>query len=227
MFENMAEQMIQKKQLRSNKSFEEELDMEKRKDDISRGNEVTKKSSKLDVQATKTKKISTLGATNESVSKKSNRIVAEVHNERNDTENANDSQIMTILSTILENKKEQDEKIGSLSNKITNMENELQESQYDYDFECYDDDQTYDENSNVQRVENNVENSDNMSVKRKCDQIETETVQGNQSRFSNMSKRFKSRVICDVKIDETLASNITDLFRNGMNEEQYSDLIKA
>lgn len=37
MFENMAEQMIQKKQLRSNKSFEEELDMEKRKDDISRG----------------------------------------------------------------------------------------------------------------------------------------------------------------------------------------------
>lgn len=66
-----------------------------------------------------------LRATNESVSKKSNRIVAEVHNERNDTENANDSQIMTILSTILENQKKQDEKIGSLSNKITTMENEL------------------------------------------------------------------------------------------------------
>lgn len=29
-----------------------------------------------------------------------------------------------------------------------------------------------------------------------------------------------------MKIDETLVSNITDLFRNGMNEEQYSDLIK-
>lgn len=29
-----------------------------------------------------------------------------------------------------------------------------------------------------------------------------------------------------MKIDETLASNITDLFRNGMNEKQYSDLIK-
>lgn len=41
-----------------------------------------------------------------------------------------------------------------------------------------------------------------------------------------MSKRFKSREICDVKIDETLASNITDLFRNGMNEDQYSDFIK-
>jgi hypothetical protein len=42
-----------------------------------------------------------------------------------------------------------------------------------------------------------------------------------------MSKRFKSREVCDVKIDETLATNnITDLFRNGMNEDQYSDLIK-
>lgn len=47
------------------------------------------------------------------------------------------------------------------------MENELQESQYDNDFECLDDDQTYDENSNVQYVENNVKNSDNTSLKRK------------------------------------------------------------
>lgn len=112
--------------------------------------------------------------------------MAEVHNERNDTENANDSQIMTILSTILENQKKQDETIGNLSNKITNMENELQESQYDNEFECFDDDQRYDVNSNVQHVDNNVENLDNTSVKRKSDQIETETVQGNP----NMSFRL-------------------------------------
>lgn len=30
---------------------------------------------------------------------------------------------------------------------------------------------------------------------------------------------------CDQKETETLASNVTDLFRNGMNEEQHSDLI--
>jgi hypothetical protein len=41
-----------------------------------------------------------------------------------------------------------------------------------------------------------------------------------------MSKRFKRREVCDLNIDETLAANITDLFRNGMNEDQYSDLIK-
>lgn len=64
--------MIQKKQLRSNKSFKEEIDMEKLKNCLSRVNEVTKKSSKVDVQSTKTKKSSmvAIGATNKSVSKK-------------------------------------------------------------------------------------------------------------------------------------------------------------
>lgn len=55
MFENLAEQIIQKKQLPTNKHLEEDLDMEKRKVEFSRGNEVTEKSLKLDVQATKTK----------------------------------------------------------------------------------------------------------------------------------------------------------------------------
>lgn len=44
----------------------------------------------------------------------------------------------------------------SLSNKITNMDNEFQESQYDKDFESYDDYQKYDKNSNEQHVDNNV-----------------------------------------------------------------------
>lgn len=81
--------------------------------------------------------------------KKPNKIVDEVHKERNGTENANDSQMMTILSTILENRQKRDENLVAW---VTNMENELQESQYDNDFECFDDDQTYDENSNVQYI---------------------------------------------------------------------------
>lgn len=52
---------------------------------------------------------SMVGATNESVwKKKTNKIVDEVHNERNGTENANDSQMMTILSTVLENRQKRD-----------------------------------------------------------------------------------------------------------------------
>ena len=41
-----------------------------------------------------------------------------------------------------------------------------------------------------------------------------------------MSKMFKSKEICSAKVDETLAAYITDLFRNGKNEDQYSEMIK-
>lgn len=126
--------------------------------------EVTKKEFETWCSKRRRQRKSMVGATNESVWKKNNKIVDEVHKERNGTENANDSQMMTMLSTILENGKKRDENLVAW---VTNMENELQESQYDNDFECLDDDQTYDENSNVQYVENNVKNSDNTSLKRK------------------------------------------------------------
>jgi hypothetical protein len=41
-----------------------------------------------------------------------------------------------------------------------------------------------------------------------------------------MNKRFKQKEITGDKIDETLANNITDLFRNGMDDAQYSEIIK-
>lgn len=161
MFENMAKQMIQQKQLWSNASFEEELDMEKRKDEF---RSYQKRVRNLMLKETKAKKKHGRCYEWKRLKKNTNKIVDEVHKERNGTENANDSQMMTILSTILENGKKRDEKLVAW---VTNMENELQESQYDNDFECLDDDQTYDENSNVQYVENNVKNSDNTSLKRK------------------------------------------------------------
>lgn len=108
--------------------------------------EVTKKSSKLDAQATKEKK-------------KHGRCYEWKRLEKKNLWNGWGPQrkkwyikckrMMTILSTILENRKKRDENLVAW---VTNMENELQESQYDNDFECFDDDQTYDENSNVQHV---------------------------------------------------------------------------
>ncbi|CAC5387541.1 unnamed protein product [Mytilus coruscus] len=41
-----------------------------------------------------------------------------------------------------------------------------------------------------------------------------------------MSKRFKQKELTGENIDETLAENITDLFRNGMDESQYNEMIK-
>jgi hypothetical protein len=41
-----------------------------------------------------------------------------------------------------------------------------------------------------------------------------------------MSKRIKTHETLGDKIDETLAENVTDLFRNGMNEDQFGELTK-
>ncbi|XP_063409787.1 uncharacterized protein LOC134693025 [Mytilus trossulus] len=47
-----------------------------------------------------------------------------------------------------------------------------------------------------------------------------------ESRFSSMNKRFRSGEKCGDKLDEHLADNITDIFRNGISEEKYRELMK-
>ena len=39
------------------------------------------------------------------------------------------------------------------------------------------------------------------------------------SRFASMAKRFKTQEHCDSVINETLAHNITELFRNGIDND--------
>ncbi|KAH3804677.1 hypothetical protein DPMN_132965 [Dreissena polymorpha] len=46
------------------------------------------------------------------------------------------------------------------------------------------------------------------------------------SRFSSLAKRFKEQEVTDKDIDTVLASNVTDLFRKGMEEDQYMLLLK-
>ena len=67
-----------------------------------------------------------------------------------------------------------------------------------------------DDNNNTQGVSKDSEQSNEAST----------------SRFATMSKRFKQKEVTGDKIDETLASNITDLFRNGMDDTQYSEIVK-
>jgi hypothetical protein len=52
------------------------------------------------------------------------------------------------------------------------------------------------------------------------------TNENNTRKFASMSKRIKTRETLGDKIDETLAENVTDLFRNGMNEDHFGELTK-
>ncbi|KAK3092455.1 hypothetical protein FSP39_003008 [Pinctada imbricata] len=215
----MAEQMVQgqKKQLRSSKSFEDdilELNPEEReKEEKScKTSDVGKKPSKSDSKCKNTTSSSKNASSTSgkmpskmhSNVKNTIKTVADVHS---NADSSKDSNIMSILGQILENQRKQDEKISDLNNKVNAMEYE----EYDEDYI------DLDENANeIVETEKQQEARD----KRKSDEVETE------SRFHSMSKRFKSKEVCDSKIDETLASNLTDLFRNGMNDEQYSELTK-
>ena len=50
--------------------------------------------------------------------------------------------------------------------------------------------------------------------------------ENNPSKFASMSKRIKTRETLGDKINEALAENVTDLFCNGMNEDQFGELTK-
>lgn len=46
------------------------------------------------------------------------------------------------------------------------------------------------------------------------------------SRFACLAKRFKTVEVCDKDIDPVLAANMNELFRKGMEEEQYENMVK-
>ena len=130
-------------------------------------------------------------------------VSAEVHKDANE-------HIMTILNSILENQKKQDEKIGKLSNKMISFE------------EYYDDNgegEEYYENNEEGEVENDENDNVIVQVGQSGGKRKTEDESTTTSRFHSMTKRFKNKEVCDEKLDEVLAQNITDVFRNGMNEE--------
>lgn len=125
-----------------------------------------------------------------------------------------DNAILTMLKSIQDNQNKQDDKINMLADKVSDIMND------DY-FEQ----DLYDENENY--VDDDYENDDNEAeppVKKQKSDKSNENEK--TSRFSNMTKCFKVKEICGDSIDDVLAQNVTSLFLNGMDEEQYSDIFK-
>lgn len=126
----------------------------------------------------------------------------------------NNAQILSILQNIQINQNEQANKLNDLSARMADYENN-----YDQD-DDYDDDY-YDQND---QQDNNLDlNDDNNANKRKAPDDDE---QSSTSRFAAMAKRYKTREVCSPPIDSVLAQNLNDLFRNGMNEDQFNELTK-
>lgn len=125
-------------------------------------------------------------------------------------DNNDNSQILAMLKVIQENQDIQGKEMKTLSSRMAGYENDYDEEYEDaqeHDNDEYDD--THEDHDQVDATPN----------KRKADD-------NSLSKFASMAKRVKTRETLGAKIDETLADNVTDLFRNGMNEDQFIELTK-
>ncbi|CAC5372743.1 unnamed protein product [Mytilus coruscus] len=92
---------------------------------------------------------------------------------------------------------------------MTDYENDYNEECEDTQYQDNDYDDTYEDHDQV----------DVPPSKRQADD-------NSLSKFASMSKRIKARETLGAKIDETLADNVTELFRYDMNEDQFVQLTK-
>ena len=133
------------------------------------------------------------------------------------------TEILNILQIIRSEQKKTNSRVVDTNKRIDALYSEYDEEEYDenqnYDIDYYDD--TGDEVPN----HDNTSTTDSVSVepprkKQKSDATDDTT------RFANMSKKFRLGENCDSPINEQLATNVTDIFRNGISQERYRDLFK-
>lgn len=126
-------------------------------------------------------------------------------------------EILSILKSLRSEQVLTNQKMTEMENRIVQMES------YDYDEAPYEYDQEY--CAEVASVDESLLPQKRKSDDNNNDKNETAPVQ-EASRFANLAKRFKSSEICSKDIDAVLAANVNELFRQGMEEEQYSTIVK-
>ena len=125
-------------------------------------------------------------------------------------EEDNDSLILKCLQDIQKHQAEYDSKVDGILSWIRHVE-ETQAKEYNPYY--YDDNEYYGEDCEEGEVfyDPPSPKSSNMDI---------------NSRFADMAKRFKGNEIVDKDIEATLAENINNLFRKGLEERQHEELIK-
>ncbi|VDI02088.1 Hypothetical predicted protein [Mytilus galloprovincialis] len=107
-----------------------------------------------------------------------------------------------------------DAELDISSSKKTDKVNEMYDNEYD------DENDDLDLEPQAKKYRSDGNNNDVQ------DTIKDSEQSVEKSRFATMSKKFKQKELTGENIDETLAENITYLFRNGMHESQYNEMIK-
>ena len=129
-----------------------------------------------------------------------------------------------ILSLLMDMRKKM-EKSEDLLNNVSKRVDDLENTDYHDYYGQYGDDE-YQE-CPVQELGDEPECSDlagACGTKRHREMEPSD--ESTENRFSSLAKRFKGQEITSNELDSVLASSITDIFRKGMEEEQYNSMIK-
>lgn len=124
---------------------------------------------------------------------------------------SSNQKILDLLQSMRSAMDQQSKSIDSLNDRMSSIEN------YEYadpHFEDYYDDGAC---ADVAPPESDDTHPGIVGCKRPSD---------TPSRFDDMAKKFRTCEHVDSDIDDALATNITQLFRNGISDERYNELIK-
>ena len=134
-----------------------------------------------------------------------------------------DTKVLELLREMKAKMDKSEEMLNMVTKRVEDLEN----------IEKYDDyghfGKHHDEYGDFYEEDNEANFSASTSgVKRPCEENKDDN--NNEavvdSRFSSLAKKFKGQEVTDKDLDSVLSSNITDLFRKGMEEEQYNELLK-
>ena len=136
-----------------------------------------------------------------------------------------DMKVLELLREMKAKMDKSEEMLNRVTKRVENLENIEKYDDYGhfgqhhyeygdiYEEDCYNEANFSASTSGVKRLcEENKDDKNNEAVV--------------DSRFSSLAKRFKGQEVTDKDLDSVLSSNITDLFRKGMEEEQYNELLK-
>lgn len=134
---------------------------------------------------------------------------------------SNNNEILEVLLQMRQEQNETNKKIETMNKRIDNIYNYEDDDHYDCDNDY---DNEYEEEGTDEVPKNDVNEKSNAPQEK--DEPPAKKQKQDDSRFTTMNKRFRSGEKCSSNINEDLAGNITDIFRNGISEERYRDLVK-
>lgn len=132
------------------------------------------------------------------------------------TKSACESEMLNILKEIRTEQTKTNERVETMNKRIDALYDD------DYDYEDNNEDYCQDDEDDAcddVQADENTNSGEPPSKKQKSSENE-------ETRFTSMGKKFRSGEKCASPINEQLASNITDIFRNGISQERFSDLMK-